>query len=184
MATVTPCAKGGEHPRAGRRSRILVCTLAVLLPLLDASTPASGAGFLLKHLLKEVLASRATGGAASGSYRAEELENRANPDLDPADLNEALGKAQVEFLFSRYLVRERIDLSGGAYLQLEDDGRLVFYEAGFEGYLTAHHNGKLTVSGSENEILLTIQERDGSLVIRQRKSVAAARVMDLLTTEE
>ena len=81
--------------------------------------------------------------------------------------------------FGHLIFDEKIHLTGGGYLTVEPDGRLVFHNFGFEGHMLYHYDKVLSVwkSGLDQPLLVFRLGRDDRLEVLQEQGEEASKLL-------
>lgn len=85
--------------------------------------------------------------------------------------------------FSDLISEGKILLSGGAYMIVESDGKLVFHNFGFEGYMLYHYNKSLSIwrsDGGQPLIVFRMGENNRLEVLKEQSSEATEILRKLL----
>ncbi|QTA79296.1 Uncharacterized protein dnl_15540 [Desulfonema limicola] len=146
-------------------------------------------GLLGAGLLVGAAISFFSGGSGSGYSYAASYPNAPPPpkhvrvSMTPGD------HYKGDALRSRLLMKEvgldeygRVSLPGGrGYLEVEQEtGKMIFREAGFEGYMYYHNTPSLSVWDSQDNPVLVFTVNDDRLLIIQEKSEKASNVLQLV----
>lgn len=107
------------------------------------------------------------------------LPKRITVEIDP---NDHMEKRPFRMKYHDILdANDQIALTHGGYLQLQDDGKMVFNETNFEGYMYLHYNKTLSVWDNEdNPILVLSIDDENYLWVIQHDSETAAQVFEIL----
>lgn len=74
----------------------------------------------------------------------------------------------------------KLPLANGAYLEVMDDGRMVFRNAAFEGFALLHFDRTISVWGVDDNIVAVLTVNEDRLLVVQEKSDRAGRVVKAL----
>lgn len=149
---------------------------------LSVGTPLRGAGALIGGLaLVGSAVAYLVRGRGTSSYHAEfsgaTSSDRFSISIRPDD------RVSANVMRIRYhdvILNNRVSLVGGGYLSLEDDGRLVFRDSAFAGYLSKQHDGTIAVCTNDHRLVLALVPRNETSILLLEKSDQSALVLRLL----
>jgi hypothetical protein len=75
---------------------------------------------------------------------------------------------------------DRIWLPMGEYLEVQDDGNMLFRETDFNGYARLHYNRSLTIWDQDDTLLMVLTVNEGRLIVVQKKLTESDRLLKLL----
>ena len=150
--------------------------LSIALDISLRGGPLSALGGIL--FAGEAIASFFDYGGASASYPdgTHQVQARFRISISPRD---NIPGDVLEIKYSDVFQDRRIDLQSG-YLDLQEDGRMVFQESSFEGYIYLQYDKTLTVWDEEDNPILVITPNEGRTLFLCEKSERAAEVVELL----
>ncbi len=147
---------------------------------IGASIPLRGAA----GLLGAVVVAGAVISFFSGSGYAASYSGPAKPVIKnvrvsiKADDHYTRGPMRIKF---RDIIKEdKIPLPMGGYLEIQEDGKMVFADVDFSGYAYLHYDRAMTVWNDRDELMVALAIRDGRLMIIQEKLQQAHQVVKLL----
>ncbi len=139
----------------------------------------------IRHLAAPIVAALALGTASPEVKAAEPKDTITVGMPQPANaLEERVGppiqsKTVLEIkLIDKGLVNGKVQLEGGAYMEVEEDGKMRFKNAGFEAYAMLTYHNNFIVYDERGHPLLTIGNKGGNIVTTYMEGLDA-RQMEL-----
>ena len=81
----------------------------------------------------------------------------------------------------RDIIRDdRIWLPAGGYLEVQDNGNMVFRNTDFNGYARLHYNRSLTIWDQEDTLMMVLTISEGRLIVVQKKLMESERLLKVL----
>ncbi len=117
------------------------------------------------------------GFSASYSGPRQPIITKVRVTIDP---DEHYPGEPLRIKFHDIIIDDKIPLPMGGYLEVRDDGNMVFRGTDFEGYARLHYNRSLTVWDNEDTLLMVLTIDDGRLIVVQKKLMGSDRLLKLL----
>jgi hypothetical protein len=131
---------------------------------IGASIPLRGAAGLLGAfvLAGAVISFFSGGSSASYSGPAGPVITNVRVTIKADDHYE---RGPMRIKFSDIIKDDKIPLPMGGYLEIQEDGKMVFTGVDFLGYAYLHYDRAMTVWNDRDELMVALAIRDGRLMI-------------------
>lgn len=91
-------------------------------------------------------------------------------------------KNSLELLLRDIIQDDKILLTDKGYLEIAEDGKMIFRNTRFHGYMFLHYDKSLTVWNEKNEVLLVVKRKDDKLYFLQRHGNNCSELIKILFT--
>lgn len=152
-------------------------SLGVGIPVRAGGLVLLGGAFLVGKLVTSFF-----GRSSRRSYRASHPTGEVTSFRVTISPDDNMPADVMEIKFADVFRERRLDLPRG-YVAIQDDGRMVFHDAGFEGYMYLQYDRTLTVwDTSDNPVVVITRHGEGTLLLCEEEG-QAARVLESLMGE-